>query len=124
MSIGSRLREARREAKLSQEDLASKSGASQSSISDLERGKSAGTTSLAALASACGVRALWLETGKGPKADTQVKSRVGPPASWFSDEAHDLLELYFSLDDEERSDALRMMKSFAAKGRMAARGDT
>ena len=65
MSIGSRIREARKNAKLSQNELALKVGVKQSTISELETGESAGTTVLASFASALGVNALWLETGKG-----------------------------------------------------------
>jgi len=65
MSIGSRIREARKNAKLSQKELALKVGVKQSTISELETGESAGTTLLASFASALGVNALWLETGKG-----------------------------------------------------------
>lgn len=72
MAIKDRIKEARKDAKLTQIELADRSGVKQSTISDLERGVSRGTTSLAQLASALGVSALWLETGKG---DRSVKSR-------------------------------------------------
>lgn len=65
MSIGSRVKLARKAAKLTQAELASRSGLKQSTISDLEVGKSQGTTYIASLATALGVNALWLETGKG-----------------------------------------------------------
>lgn len=66
MSIGSRIKEARKHAKLSQKALAQKVGMSQSSLSELETGESSGTTLIASFAAALGVNALWLETGKGP----------------------------------------------------------
>lgn len=66
MSIGTRIKQARKVAALTQGDLAAKSGLKQSTISDLELGKSKGSTSTASLASALGVHPLWLETGKGP----------------------------------------------------------
>jgi SOS-response transcriptional repressor LexA len=65
MSIGSRIKQARKAMKLTQIELAKKSGLNQSTISDLEVGKSQGTTYLGTLASALNVNALWLETGKG-----------------------------------------------------------
>lgn len=65
MSIGTRTKQARKAAKMTQAELASRSGLKQSTISDLEVGKSQGTTYLASLAAALGVSALWLETGRG-----------------------------------------------------------
>lgn len=67
MSIGERVREARKDAKLTQQQLAAKVSISQSTLSELENGESAGTAFVATMAAALGVSALWLETGKGPK---------------------------------------------------------
>ncbi len=68
MSIGSRIREARRAAKLTQKALAERVGMKQASLSELETGESQGTTMVASFAAALGVSALWLETGKGSMA--------------------------------------------------------
>lgn len=65
MSIGNRVKQARKALNLTQTELAKRSNLKQSSISDLEVGKSQGTTYLASLAATLGVSALWLETGKG-----------------------------------------------------------
>jgi phage repressor protein C with HTH and peptisase S24 domain len=65
MSIGSRIKEARKAAKLTQKELATKVGMAQASLSELETGESQSTTLVASLAAALGVSALWLETGKG-----------------------------------------------------------
>lgn len=65
MSIGSRIKEARLAAKLTQKALAQKVGMAQASLSELETGESQSTTLIASLAAALGVNALWLETGKG-----------------------------------------------------------
>lgn len=59
------MKQARKAAKMTQIELARRSGLNQSTISDLEVGKSQGTTYIATLAAALGVSALWLETGKG-----------------------------------------------------------
>lgn len=67
MSIGSRIREARKSRKMTQKELAEKIGIKQSTLSELETGESAGTTYLARIAAALGHSALWLETGKGSK---------------------------------------------------------
>jgi phage repressor protein C with HTH and peptisase S24 domain len=68
MSIGNRVKQARKALGLTQTELAKRSSLKQSSISDLEVGKSQGTTYLASLAATLGVSALWLETGKGSMA--------------------------------------------------------
>lgn len=65
MSIGSRIREARRAAKLTQKALAQKVGMTQGALSELETGESQSSTLLPSMAAALGVSALWLETGKG-----------------------------------------------------------
>lgn len=71
MSIGARIKQARAAAKMSQIELATRSGLKQSTISDLEVGKSQGTTAVASLAAALGVSPLWLETGKGSMTATE-----------------------------------------------------
>ena len=63
---GLRLREARKEAGLTQEALSKKTGIPQSTISTAEReGSGSGDTPL--YADACGVSALWLANGVGEK---------------------------------------------------------
>jgi transcriptional regulator with XRE-family HTH domain len=67
MTIGQRIKAARQEIPLTQTELGTKVGLRQSTISELEKGDSAGTAYLASIASVLGLSALWLETGKGPK---------------------------------------------------------
>ena len=67
MTIGTRVRTARIEAGISQKELADKIGVKQPTISQLEKGGSAGSAHLPAIAAALGVHALWLQTEKGPK---------------------------------------------------------
>lgn len=67
MSIGKRVRKARKAKGLSQAQLAAKVGISQSTLSELEGGDSASTGYTASLAAALGVSALWLESGRGPE---------------------------------------------------------
>lgn len=69
MEFKDRLKAARRHAKLGQIALAEKVGINQTSISDLERGKSKGTAYTAQLAAACGVSAIWLAEGTGEMLD-------------------------------------------------------
>lgn len=65
MNYSQRLKAARKHAKLTQAELSKAVGITQTSISDLERGKSASSTFSASIARICGVSALWLETGEG-----------------------------------------------------------
>ncbi|WP_158594547.1 LexA family protein [Ralstonia pseudosolanacearum] len=74
-TFGERLREARKDAKLTQPQLAQKAGIAQSTISDAERGVHSGSVHVAALAAACGVSALWLAEERGPKYPTPTGAR-------------------------------------------------
>ncbi len=65
MNFGQRLKAARKYAGLTQTQLATKVGMDQTTISDLERGKSSSSSFCASIARACGVDPLWLETGQG-----------------------------------------------------------
>lgn len=63
---GRRLKQARTEAGLTQKELSSRTGIAQSTISTAEReGHGSADTPIYALA--CGVTALWLANGDGPK---------------------------------------------------------
>lgn len=66
-TFGDRLRDARREAKLTQQALSKRAGLSQSVISEIETGEYATSGQTAQLAAACGVRPLWLAEGRGPR---------------------------------------------------------
>ena len=66
MEFKDRLKAARRHAKLNQVELALKAGITQTSISDLERGKSKASTHVVKIADACGVNAKWLSDEIGP----------------------------------------------------------
>lgn len=65
MEYKDRLKAARRHAKLTQAGLAKAVGITQTSISDLERGKSVSSSYNASIAKACGISALWLEREEG-----------------------------------------------------------
>ena len=65
MEFKERLKTARQHAKLNQTELAERAGLTQTSISDLERGKSKATAFAAQIASACGVSPMWLAEGVG-----------------------------------------------------------
>ena len=65
MEFKDRIKIARKHARLTQLQLAEKAGLDQTSISNLERGKSQGSNFTAQIAEACKVSAIWLAEGKG-----------------------------------------------------------
>ncbi len=66
MEYKDRIKAARRHAGLTQAQLAKLVGIDQASISDLERGRSQRSSYNASIAKACGVSAIWIESGAGP----------------------------------------------------------
>lgn len=76
MTLGQRLREARKEAKLSQKELAQRVNMKQPTLSDLENDVTKGSTAIAAIASALGVNALWLAEGRGAKKPSEAFQNV------------------------------------------------
>ena len=65
MEYKDRIKAARKHAQLTQVELAKLVGIDQTSISDLERGKSQSSSYNARIAAACGINPLWLEDGSG-----------------------------------------------------------
>jgi phage repressor protein C with HTH and peptisase S24 domain len=74
MEYKDRIKTARKHAKLTQVELAKLVGIDQTSISDLERGKSQSSSYNARIAAACGVSSLWLEDGLGEMVDAGASS--------------------------------------------------
>lgn len=75
LTLGERLRFARKRAGMTQAQLARLVGIKQPSIAQIESGETKGTVNAASLASALNVRALWLEKGTGAiDFDTSRKS--------------------------------------------------
>lgn len=75
-TVGKRVQALRKERNMSQGELADKAGLKQPTISSLERGKSHTSGSLASIAAALGVSALWLETGLGDRDIAKSKNFV------------------------------------------------
>jgi transcriptional regulator with XRE-family HTH domain len=109
MSIGSRIREARKSANMTQQQLADKSGLKQAALSELETGESAGSKYLASIAAALGVSALWLETGRGLRSPFEEADRKKEAHMIlaYDDEAR-LLDLYRRTDDRGRFDIIKL----------------
>lgn len=111
MSIGTRIRDARKRANMTQAQLAERVGMKQATLSQLETGDSAGTTMIGSFASALGVSALWLETGKGsPDSTASDKEKSARMILAYKDEV-DLLDLFRRSDDRGRYEILK----FAAR---------
>ncbi|WP_010216582.1 XRE family transcriptional regulator [Pseudomonas syringae group genomosp. 3] len=65
MNLSERIKLARKEAHLTQSELAEKVGIAQTAISQLESGKTLRSSYLLQIAQECGVNSLWLQTGEG-----------------------------------------------------------
>lgn len=102
MTIGQRLKQVRKELGLTQMELAARVGLKQSTLSDLELGKSAGTTNLAVVANAIGVNALWLETGRGERAQGVAKDAGQDRLTIDTPEEMRLLTAFRLADDRGR----------------------
>ncbi len=91
MEYKDRIKAARKHARLTQSELATRVGIDQTSISNLERGKSAGSSFSARIASVCGVNPVWLEAGTGQMLDAQSSpglsnaTYLGPLDVWDDD---------------------------------------
>lgn len=72
-TLGTRIRSARKEAGLTQVELARKVRITQPTLSDLENGHTDSTSSLVELAMALGVRPEWLATGKGDREPQETR---------------------------------------------------
>lgn len=66
-TLAQRLKASRKEAGLTQEQLAEKAGVSQQSVQQAEVGRNRSSRSLVLIAMALGVSPIWLQTGKPPK---------------------------------------------------------
>lgn len=121
MSIGQRVREARKAAGLTQQQLAEKVGIKQSTLSELENGDSAGSGHLAAMAAALNVSALWLQTGKGSMrhvAPPTPPRSIGRVAT--TEEISELIALYGQSSPEWRQRIFDLAKLGAYQSSMGA----
>jgi len=70
MSLNERIQTARKQAKLTQKELADRVGISQTAVHKLECGRSRSSRRTVAIALTCGVDPIWLDTGRGEMALT------------------------------------------------------
>lgn len=80
MEYKERVKAARKHAKLTQGQLGQLVGIDQASVSDLERGRSQRSSYNATIAKACGVSALWLESGEGEMLEVTSAGNNGSPS--------------------------------------------
>lgn len=97
MELKDRLKQARKDAGLTQAELADKVGIKQASVSEIERGLTRTSGYLVQLAQACGVNPVWLSDGTGspeiskPAANATM---LGPISVWDDDTPLDDDEVY------------------------------
>lgn len=123
-TLAERLRTARTEAQLRQEQLANLAGVSQGTIANLEAGTRKNPRELLGIARALGVSAEWLKTGKGPKqpplADTTPTVQT-PIAKYAASRSQSGLEFHVSqlgallanVDEVRRSAIAELLGSLA-----------
>lgn len=101
-SLATRARFARKRLKLSQAQVASKSGLNQSDVSKIERGEILKTTGLFGLSKALRVRIEWLHTGNGPmELEPKIPATdTAPQAVNHSPLALDLAGMLDEIQDE------------------------
>ncbi len=76
MNLSERIKLARRNANLTQSELAQRVGIAQTAISQLESGKTLRSSYLIQIAQECGVNSLWLQTGDGEMHSAEDKNAL------------------------------------------------
>lgn len=98
-TLAERLKWARSQAGLSQEQLGDRAGVSQSTIGNLEAGTRNSARRLPQIASVLGVSALWLAEGKGvPKSDDKSRRSYDAAVDAASAEARALIDAILRAD--------------------------
>ena len=93
-SFADRVRSARKSAGLTQKQLATISGLSQTTISDIERGRNETSADVVALARTLGVLAEWLADGKGPRTLSEATGQSPAPTHTVRESvSHDLEQM-------------------------------
>lgn len=115
MTIGNRLKIARKKARLTQAGLSAKSGVKQAMISKLETNKSHETGAIVPLALACGVRPEWLHSDDGPMTGDSPK-RIKSDVPQVSPGEKQMLDMWRLMPDETKFNIWTMMYGQVAKG--------
>jgi transcriptional regulator with XRE-family HTH domain len=133
-SFADRVKGARKSAGLTQKQLAGISGLSQTTISDIERGRNETSADVVALARALGVLAEWLADGKGPRTLSEATGQPPAPthtvresvshdleqmsvearAKILAEQANEVSALWMALPAEHREAVLRQLRAGGA----------
>ena len=105
MTMGQRLKKARKEAKMTQQLLANLSGVAQTRISALESGLQATSSFSVELANALGVDITWLKTGVGSETNKPIISALELK----------IIELLRQLDPEELAREVAYLQKLVAR---------
>lgn len=128
-----RVRRARKDAGLTQKQLAAASGLSQTTISDIERGRNETSADVVALARALKVLAEWLADGKGPRTLSEATGQPTLPApalrepaspdleqltiearaKIIAEQAVEVSSLWMALPEQRRAAVLRQLRAEA-----------
>lgn len=92
MELKDRLKFARRQAQLTQSELAERAGIKQASISEIERGLSRTSGHLVKIAQICGVDPLWLAEGEGQIGGVQDEAVIAATKMSAADMVRQMLE--------------------------------
>ena len=132
-TFGDRLAKARGEAGLTQTQLAKKVGVSQTTVSDIERGRNAGSGDAARFAETLGVNALWLSEGRGAMrgADTpragHVRESAAPTYARILQHSPDIalvVSLMRNMSDQDKGLVVAYTQALADKGRSPRKGNS
>ncbi|KVL39811.1 MULTISPECIES: helix-turn-helix transcriptional regulator [Burkholderia] len=98
-TLADRLKWARQEADLSQEELGKKAGVSQSTIGNLEAGTRNSARRLPQIAAVLGVNALWLAEGRGePAANSKARTTYDDAITSASESARAVIDAIIKAD--------------------------
>lgn len=136
-TFADRVRSARKAARLTQKQLGAASGLSQTTISDIERGRNETSADVVSLARVLGVLAEWLAEGRGYRTLAEATGHPSPdptvvaaePANSYNGDnpsvearsialardAQELATAWLALPEKRRKTLLEMIKSEAAK---------
>lgn len=118
-TLGERVKKTRKALKLSQEQLATKSGLKQPDISKIERGEIRKPTGILGLARALRCDAYWLETGvesqptKLPATVSQERHTPTHTIPSLEDAFNTLARHFEAMPEEDRENAVRLLSSLA-----------
>lgn len=99
-TFGERVKSRRKKKGWKQHELAKAAGLSQTTISDIERGRNEGSTEVASLAKALGCRVEWLAKGEMPEEEEDRYANLTPLE-------RELLEKFARLTDEYQQAAVK-----------------